>query len=98
MSKPNFVSIHPVDVEIFHRIWDNYDLLVVPDTNVRLSPQSVQFILWGPLILIQNFMAIHPVVVEIFQSGKLWPDPQTVITIPRAMLLTWLKITQLNNH
>lgn len=37
MAIPNLEPIHPVDVQIFHRIGDNFDLLVAPDKMSGLS-------------------------------------------------------------
>ncbi len=76
MSVPNFLPIHPADVEIFHWMCDDFD---------------TGFILWGPWMSAQS--SLTPVDVEIFQSGsKWWTDQLTSIALPRAMLLSWLKI------
>lgn len=42
-----FVPIQLVDIEIFHRISANFDLLVAQQ-KVRGSPKSKGFILWAP--------------------------------------------------
>lgn len=38
--------------------------------TVKGSPKLLQFILWGPWMLVPSFIAILPMVVEICQSGK----------------------------
>ncbi len=43
----NFVPIHPVYFEIFLRISDNFDLLVVLEEKLG-SPESVGLIVWEP--------------------------------------------------
>lgn len=46
--------------------------------NIMRSPKSVGFILWVPLISVENSSAIRPIVVEIFHSGQMcWTDQQT---------------------
>ncbi len=56
--------------------------------NIRGSPKSVEFILWGTWTSVQNFMAIHPIVVEIFHSGpKWWIDLVTLPSLEIKMFL-----------
>lgn len=40
--------------------------------EVRGSPKSLLFILWGPKVSVQHFMPIRPVGDEVFQSGSKW--------------------------
>ncbi len=64
MPKPGFVAIHQVDVEVFHRLSENFNPLEVAEekgTNevIRIHP-------WAPRTSVSNFMAIYPKVVETF--------------------------------
>ncbi len=42
MSAPNFVPICDVDVEIFQRVNENFDLLLA------LEEMTLEFTVWGP--------------------------------------------------
>ncbi len=61
------------------------------------SPKSLEFILWGPWVPVQNFMPIHQLIVEILVVNQPTDRPhwQTNMAIPRAM--PWLKILEKKN-
>lgn len=46
ISEQNVVPIHFVNVDIFHRIMENFDLMVILE-KVGKSPKSDRFILRG---------------------------------------------------
>lgn len=53
----HFVAIHQVDVEIFLRMSENFDLLLA---QVEGSPQSLGFIILGTMS-VQNVMATQSI-------------------------------------
>ncbi len=73
MPEENFVPIQIVDIEAFHSISENFDLLVVLEETIRLG-----FILWGPWISAAKLHGDPFIVVAIFQSDQL---TNTVIPI-----------------
>lgn len=67
-SLQKFVSIHWTDVEIWHGISGNFNLLELEDKG---TPKSL-WLLWAPWMSVQQFMAIHPTFVKIFQFRPQW--------------------------
>ncbi len=65
MSVRNLVPIYQVDVEIFHRINENVDLMVVLEEKSGVHPL-------GTMNVCTKCKTMHPVFVEIFQCGQKW--------------------------
>lgn len=69
-SGQHWVTIYRVDVEIFHNVNGNFDLLVA----LKEKPDDHQLYkhLSSGHHVCTKFMATHPVVVEIIQLGPKW--------------------------
>lgn len=62
------------------------------DMKCQGITELLGFIVWEPLISVQNFMAIYPIIIRIFESGpKWWNEQQSDIAISQACQLAWLK-------
>lgn len=68
--------------------------MMVLDKEGRESPMSVRFIIWEPWMFVQNVMSIHPIVMRsVWTKVVNQPtDRLRHITIPKTLLLVWLKI------
>ncbi len=67
--------------------------------NVRGSPKSVGFIIWGPWMSVQNFMGIRPIVVE--TGPKWWTDrpplPYLILTHAANMVKKYIQCNLIGN-
>lgn len=72
----NVVPIHQVDVEMFHRINEKFDLAMVLEEKSENQPKSCEYILKGSWKSVPgNLIAIHPIAVEMFLSEAVVDRP-----------------------